>query len=114
VVRGTKKLLPFPWLFATRSTARRLIEHIESTNRILDSQRKEIDRLRQLSEVREVREVRLQMAAERARHAADDAAAVYRAAGAATISWEAAHAAYEEALEQANEAHRAAVKFEHD
>lgn len=31
-----KRLLPFPWVFATRKLARRLIEHIESCHRIIN------------------------------------------------------------------------------
>lgn len=46
-----KKLLPFPWIFATRKLARRLIEHAESLNRIIASQQDQITRLqRQLHE----------------------------------------------------------------
>jgi hypothetical protein len=29
------KLLPFPWVVATRPLARRLVEHVESCNRII-------------------------------------------------------------------------------
>lgn len=47
-----KKLLPFPWIFATRRTARRLIERVESLNRIITRQAEENIRLRsQISEL---------------------------------------------------------------
>jgi uncharacterized membrane protein YccC len=47
--RGTgniMKLLPFPWIFATRKTARKLIEHIEVEERIIAAQSEEIWHLR--------------------------------------------------------------------
>jgi hypothetical protein len=40
-----RKLLPFPWVFATRRTARELIEHIESCHRIINAQATQIMRL---------------------------------------------------------------------
>jgi hypothetical protein len=40
------KLLPFPWVFATRKTARRLIGHCESLSRIIKADGREMDRLR--------------------------------------------------------------------
>jgi hypothetical protein len=40
-----RKLLPFPWVFASRSLVRRLVEHIESCHRIIDSQQVTIMRL---------------------------------------------------------------------
>jgi hypothetical protein len=39
------KLLPFPWVFATRRTARKLVEHIESLHRIIARQTDENIRL---------------------------------------------------------------------
>lgn len=41
-----KKLLPFPWIFMTRKRARRIIEFNESLRRIIDTQGREVDRLR--------------------------------------------------------------------
>jgi predicted RNase H-like nuclease (RuvC/YqgF family) len=40
------KLLPFPWIFATRKLARRLAEHIESLDRIIARQQDENLQLR--------------------------------------------------------------------
>lgn len=36
------KLLPFPWVIATRRTARRLAGHIDSCHRIISRQQAEI------------------------------------------------------------------------
>lgn len=36
------RLLPFPWVIATRRLARRMIEHIEGLNRIIARQQAEI------------------------------------------------------------------------
>jgi hypothetical protein len=44
-----KKLLPFPWIFATRKRARRIIERNESLRRIIDAQGREADRLRKIA-----------------------------------------------------------------
>lgn len=44
------KLLPFPWIFATRKLARRMVEHIESQGRIIGKLSQEISDLRRENE----------------------------------------------------------------
>ena len=39
------RLLPFPWIFATRNLARRLVEHIEVCHQTIDRQQLEILKL---------------------------------------------------------------------